>query len=131
MTTDRADLIPFTRNVEHRGTFTIKANESLHTQVAIAAYIEELTANHKELQRFENALIDVVNTRNDDVIEIYVSPDELANGYLSSTNGVLLLWMPGIGRAALNCFQGGNWQWTDASSPNDALRRYLEDDMQP
>ncbi len=131
MTTDRTHLIPFLRTVDHLGTFAIKANKSLHTKAAVWAYIEELTAEHKELQGFEHALVDVVNTHEDDVVDIYVSPDELADGFLSSTNGVRLLWMPKADRAALNSFQAGEWQWTDASSPNDALRRYLEDDMQP
>lgn len=63
-------------------------------------------------------------------IEIYNLP-EMDGDFVSSTNGTRLLWMPEIGRAAFNSYQGGDWQWTDASSPEDALRRYRDDEMAP
>lgn len=98
---------------------TIKANPALTTQDAVQRYIERLQNDHPALGRFGGALVDIVNTANDDEVEVYIVP------------GTLLLWMPAIGRAALNASQVGDWQWTDAESPDDALRRYHDDDMRP
>ena len=125
------DLVPFARTIDKIGAVTLRANKLLTTQAAVAAYIEQLTAENQELHGFEGALVDVVNTEQDDVVEIYASPDQLANGHLSSTNGIRVLFMPEIGRAALNTFQAGDWSWTDAQTINEAFRRYLADDMRP
>lgn len=38
-----------------------------------------------------------------------------------------LLWAPGIQRAGIGW--GGNADWTDAESPNDAMRRYFAGEM--
>jgi hypothetical protein len=111
-------------------TLTIKANPTLTTRSAVAEYIEDLQAEHPALSHYAGALADVVNTSEDDSIEIYNEPD-MEGDYVSSTNGTRLLWMPAIGRAALNCYQSGDWHWTDASSPEDAIRRYHNNDMAP
>ncbi len=109
---------------------TIPADKSLTTQGAIHNYVGILSDTYDCLRHYQNALLDIVNTNQDDAIEIYDIP-AMDGDFVSSTNGTRLLWMPEIGRAALNAYQGGDWQWTDASSPQDALRRYLEDEMQP
>lgn len=111
-------------------TLTIKANSTLTTQAAVRAFIEQLKAEHPALAPYTNALVDVVNTAEDDQIEIYDEPD-MDGDYVSPTNGTRVLWMPNIGRAALNSFQSGDWQWTDAKSAEDAIRRYREDDLAP
>jgi hypothetical protein len=109
-------------------TMTVKANPDLHTQAAVMTYLEVLAADHPELADYRYALIDIVNTQHDDQIEIYNIPD-MEGDFVSSANGTRLLWMPEIGRAALNAYQGGDWAWSDASDPEDALRRYAEDDL--
>ena len=106
-------------------TITIKANAALETQEAVRQYIEELQCDHDALRHYGGALVDVVNTQEDDIIEIYNLPSD------DGVNGTRLLWMPCIGRAALNAYQCGDWLWTDAASPDEALRRYLDDDMRP
>jgi len=109
---------------------TIKADPALTTQAAVREAIGRLQAQYRDLDHFAGALVDVLNTQEDDEIELYNIPD-MEGDFVSSTNGTRLLWMPGCGRAALNSYQSGDWQWTDASSPQDALRRYREDDLAP
>lgn len=109
-------------------TLTIPAEKSLTTQTSVSDYLDTLVATHDCLRHYRYALIDVVNTNQDDTVEIYNVP-AMDGGFVSSTNGIRLLWMPEIGRAALNGYQGGDWQWTDAHSPEDALRRYRDDEM--
>jgi hypothetical protein len=109
-------------------TITIKANKTLTTEVAVRGYIDQLIDETPELSHYRYALVDVVNTENDDTIELHSEPD-MEGDFVSSTNGVHMLWMPEINRAALNCWQGGDWQWTDATSHEDAFRRFREDDM--
>ena len=93
-------------------TVTIKANPSL---AGIREYIEEILVDHPCLAPYEMARHDIVNAYQDDLIEIYNRPSG------DGINGTRLLWMPKIGRAALNQYQAGDWQWTDADSPQDAL----------
>jgi hypothetical protein len=109
---------------------TIKANATLNTHLAVLNYIDALIDEHDCLRHYQYALVDVVNKVEDDAIELYEVP-EMDGDFVSSTNGTRLLWMPEINRAALNGYQGGDWQWTDADSPEDALRRFHEDDMMP
>ena len=109
---------------------TIRANPALTTQEAVREYIEQLQTDHPALAHYAGALVDVVNTSEDAVIEIYNEPD-MDGEFVSGTNGTRLLWMPDIRRAALNCYQAGDWSWTDAKSPEDAIRRYREDDLAP
>lgn len=109
---------------------TIEAESALVTQSAVTQFCETLTARLPALDPYKGALVDVVNTKTSDDIEIYNVPD-MDGDFVSSTNGTRLLWMPAIGRAALNSYQAGDWQWTDAASPEEALRRYRDDDMSP
>ena len=108
---------------------TIKANADLHSQDAVRAYIADLISENSVLEPFRYALTDVVNTVQDDEIECYAEADEDARGFVSRTDGTRVLWMPTISRAAVNSFQAGDWQWTDASGPEDAIRRYRDCEM--
>jgi hypothetical protein len=52
-------------------------------------------------------------------------------GYATG-NAIQIVWYPEYGRAGLIYVGSGSsgWTvWTDASSPEDALRRYLDDDI--
>ena len=54
----------------------------------------------------------------------------------SRSNNSLESWrslgrMPDTRSAAVSPFDGGQWQWTRASNPQDALRRYRDGRMQP
>jgi hypothetical protein len=109
-------------------TLTIAANPALVTKSAVMEYIEELQSEHPELRPYTYALIDIVNTKEDDRIEIYDEPD-MEGDFVSSTNGTHLIWMPDVGRAVVNAYQASDWQWTDAASPEDALRRYHEGEL--
>lgn len=109
---------------------TIRHDPTLTTQGAVHDAVGRLTDAHKELRHYQNALIDILNTNQDERIETYDTP-AMDGDFVSSTDGTRLLWMPEVGRAALNGYQSGDWQWTDAPSPEDALRRYREDEMQP
>lgn len=108
----------------------IKANPALTTQAAVRSYIDTIISQHDDLAHYRHVLVDIVNTEHDDAVEVYNVP-AMDGEHVSSTNGVRLLWMPEIGRAALNSYQAGDWQWTDAASPEDALRRFAADDMRP
>jgi hypothetical protein len=123
-------LVDTTNQLAPTLTLTIKADKSLTSHAMINAYISQLIDDHPELTNYRYALVDVVNTQIDDTIELYDEPD-MDGEYVSPTKGTLLLWLPIIGRAALNSYQAGDWQWTDADSPEDAIRRYREDDMRP
>ena len=107
---------------------TIQPSATFTTAVTVVGYINDLTDAHPALAPYRHALVDIINTQESDPIELFNIP-AMAGDFVS--NGTRLLWMPEIGRAALNSFQSGDWQWTDASSPEDALRRYAEDDMAP
>ena len=53
-------------------------------------------------------------------------------GDFRTGNGIHIVWHEDSGRAGLvyvGSGSSGMTSWTDASSPSDALRRYLEDDM--
>lgn len=114
--------------MERNFAVTIKANSNLSTDYAVRNYISELTVDHPELMDYRSALVDVVNTNQDEKIEIYNIP-AMDGEYVSGGNGTRILWMPEIGRAALNSYQAGDWQWTDASSPEDALEQFQDDNM--
>lgn len=51
-----------------------------------------------------------------------------ADGYRESVSASLL-WLPSIGRGAVEW--GADPQWSDASNPEDLLRRWAEDEMLP
>lgn len=107
-------------------TLTIKAKSSMTSQEDKHEYVRKLIGDYPQLVSYYGALIEVVDTRNDENIEIYNDPDR-EGGFSPITTQ--LLWIPAIARAA--AYRYGDWQWTDASSPEDAIRRYREDDMRP
>lgn len=51
------------------------------------------------------------------------------DGYAESGKRAEVLWLPGEQRAGV-CF-GGDSMWTDADSPEDAVRRVLDDEVIP
>ncbi len=104
-------------------TVTIVANKTLHSHAAVSVYLDEIEAQHSHLAHYRNALREVVNTEQDELVMVYDIP-AMEGGVVSTLNGTRLLWMPEIGRAALNSYQSGDWQWTDAYTPEDALARY-------
>lgn len=56
------------------------------------------------------------------------------DGDFRTGNGIQIAWHEDSGRAGLiyvGSGSSGTTDWTDASSPEDALRRYLDDDMRP
>lgn len=56
------------------------------------------------------------------------------DGDLRTGNGIHVAWHEDSGRAGLvyvGSGSSGATDWTDADSPEDALRRYLDDDMRP
>jgi hypothetical protein len=61
-------------------------------------------------------------------IEAYCLTELDAEGFRKSVTGSML-WYPALGRAGIEW--GSDAQWTDASSPEDALCRYREGDMAP
>jgi hypothetical protein len=108
---------------------TIKANPDLKTDAEAWEYIDDLIAETPDLSPYRGALYDLVKVREDFAIELHEDTDVRPDGYLDTMNGVRCLWIPATGRAALNCYQAGDWAWTDADSAEDAIRRYREDDM--
>lgn len=92
--------------------------------------LERLAIKVPALEPYRGALVDIINDNQDDAIEIYNIPD-MDGDFVSSTNGVRLLFMPEINRAALNSYQSGDWQWTDACSPEEALELYRTGTMRP
>lgn len=108
---------------------TIKAAPAeLHTHSAIYAYVEELISKQEELSQIRYALTEIVNHTQDDIIEIHTFPADEDEG---RAHDIHVVWMPEVSRAACNVYGSGSgdWQWTDASSPEDAARRYCSDDM--
>jgi hypothetical protein len=108
---------------------TIKAAPAeLRSHSAIYAYVEELISKQEKLSKIRYALTEIVNHTQDDTIEIHVfAADEDGE----RPHAVHVVWMPEIGRAACNVYGSGSgdWRWTNASSPEDAARRYSSDDM--
>lgn len=104
---------------------TIKAAPAeLPTHSSIYAYVEELISEREELSQIRYALTDIVNDTQDVIIEIHIVSAEGAHD-------IHVVWMPEHDRAACNVYGSGSgdWQWTDASSPEDAARRYCSNDM--
>lgn len=56
------------------------------------------------------------------------------DGDFRTGNGIHIAWHDKSGRAGLvyvGSGSSGMTSWTDAGSPEDALRRYLDDEMRP
>lgn len=111
-------------------TLTIPTHPMLNTDAAKREYIDDLADEHPALAHYRYAVWEVINADCPVPVELYRDEEIGQDGYLTG-RATLLLWLPEIDRAALNESQGGDWQWTDASSPADALRRYREDEMAP
>lgn len=108
---------------------TIKAAPAeMHTYSAIYAYVEDLISHQEELSKIRYALVEIVNHAQDVEIEIHTfsaGEDE------RRPHAIHVVWIPDVARAACNVYGSGSgdWRWTDASSPEDAARRYCSDDM--
>ena len=97
------------------GTMILKPGQNLD-ESALASYAEplaDIAANISEPTE----------------IQIECDDDMQADGFRSTTHGVIAVYVPSMGRAAVNAYQGGDWQWTDAASMADAIRRYREGDL--
>lgn len=59
------------------------------------------------------------------------TPAELHEFTAGAGETVAVLWFPEVRRAACTILSSGTGDavWTDASSPEDARRRYLDDEM--
>jgi hypothetical protein len=55
----------------------------------------------------------------------------LPEGAMVKPNTVCILWLPDARSAAVKSYDSGEWQWTRASNPQDALRRYQDGRMEP
>lgn len=62
----------------------------------------------------------------DDAI-VYVVREYGDDGYRIHGNTIRLLWLPEIGRGAIQ--SGADPEWSDATDPDDLLRRWSEDAM--
>ncbi len=84
---------------------------------ATCAYLDDLIENARMLLPYRYALVDVVAEPIDNRVEIYEQP-------ATGDDRLLVLWLPDAKRAGLKAYYGSEWQWTRASNPQDALRRY-------
>ena len=91
---------------------------------------------------FRYALIDVMALKTDSRVEIYehreAGKDSGRILWLPDIPSaavkpdcVCILWLPDTRSAALKPYDSSEWQWTRASNPEDALRRYQDGRMQP
>jgi hypothetical protein len=62
--------------------------------------------------------------KTDSRVEIYEDRE-------ASKDSVCILWLPDTRSAALKPYGSGEWQWTRASNPQDALPRYQDGRMEP
>jgi len=112
------------------GRIVFHFRKEIYETVAHPEKVENMEILHSEVNKlsdtlynFEGALEDAVDFKEDQLFELYQIP-EMEGDFVSKTKGTYILWMPNIKRAALNSYEAGNWQWTDARSPQDALNRY-------
>ena len=88
------------------------------------AYLDNLIDSSPALLPYRHALIDVLALKTDSRVEAYEDRE-------AGKDGVRILWLPDTRSAAIAPYEGGEWQWTRASNPQDALRRYHDGRMQP
>jgi hypothetical protein len=96
----------------------------------IQAYLDDLIEGSPALLPYRYALVEVAALKTDSRIEIYedqaAGKDSgriwLPEGATVKPNTVCLLWLPDSRSAALKPYDTGEWQWTRASNPQDALR---------
>jgi hypothetical protein len=104
---------------------TVIKSDSGSTEAArIRAYLDNLIDSSPGLLPYRYALIDVMALKTDSRVEVYEDQG-------AGKDGVRILWLPDTRSAAIAPYDGGEWQWTRASNPQDALRRYRDGRMQP
>ena len=105
------------------------------SQAAIASWLDDYDADlweagETQICPWSGALADILEHATEPTtVELYSYQLVDDRGYIRSYPTIHLAWSPQHGRAALEA--GADWDWTDAADPEDALRRYLEDDMSP
>jgi hypothetical protein len=88
------------------------------------AYLDDLIDSSPALLPYRYALINVMALKTDSRVEIYEDRE-------AGRDTVCTLWLADARSAALKPYDSGEWQWTRASNPLDALRRYQDGRMQP
>jgi hypothetical protein len=120
----------------------IKSHHGSADAGRIRAYLDDLIESSPALGPCRYALIDVMALKADSRVEVYEVreagkesgrllwlPD--IPGAAVKPDSVCILWLPDTRSAAVKPYDSGEWQWTRASNPEDALRRYQEGRMQP
>ena len=100
----------------------IKSDNGTTDAGRIRAYLDDLIESLPALLPYRYALIDVMALKTDSRVEVYEE---------AGKDGGRILWLPDTRSAAIAPFEGGEWQWTRASNPQDALRRHRDGRMQP
>jgi len=100
----------------------IKSDNGTTDAGRIRAYLDDLIESLPALLPYRYALIDVMALKTDSRVEVYED---------AGKDGGRILWLPDTRGAAIAPYEGGEWQWTRASNPQDALRRYRDGRMQP
>jgi hypothetical protein len=102
----------------------IKSHHSATDAGRVRDYLDNLIESLPALLPNRYALIDVMALKTDSRVEVYEDQG-------AGKDRVCLLWLPDSRSAALKLYDRGEWQWTRASNPQDALRRYQDGRMQP
>ncbi len=102
----------------------IKSDNGSTEAARIRAYLDNLIDSSPAHLPYRYALIDVIALKTDSRVAVYEDRE-------AGKHGVRILWLPDTRSAAIAPYDGGEWQWTRASNPQDALRRYHDDRMQP
>jgi hypothetical protein len=102
----------------------IKSDHGATDGGRIRAYLDDLIDSSSALLPYRHALIDVMALKTDSRVEVH---EDRKTG----KGGVRILWLPDTRSAAIAPYDGGEWQWTRASNPQDALRWYQDGRMQP
>jgi hypothetical protein len=102
----------------------IKSDSGSTDAAGIRAYLDSLIDASPALLPYRYALIDVMALKTDSRVEFFEDRE-------MGKDSVRILWLPDARSAAIASYDAGEWQWTRASNPQDALRRYREGRMQP
>jgi hypothetical protein len=119
----------------------IKSDNGTTDVGRIRAYLDDLIESLPALLPCRYALIDVMALKTDSRVEVYEEAGKDGGRILwlpdtpsakeAGQDGVRILWLPDTRTAAIAPYDGGEWRWTRASNPQDALRRYRDGRMQP
>jgi hypothetical protein len=105
-------------------TMVLKTDRRFADVEETRAYLDGLENKDPALLPYRYALIDVWEQIGGDArIEIFEQPEV-------GDDRVLLLWLPDHHRAALKLYDRGEWQWSDAANPRDALRWFHDGGIQ-